>query len=427
MSTLNSNSSFYESNQGLSTFDYGIVIKTEAELLIQAQNIMIATFGANVNLDASTPNGFLVQQITNALIDKQNEMLTCYNNLNPELASGQFLDSICAFNQIYRKLPTQSYATLLLTGLNGTIIPQNSQVLNENGDIFYTKYELIIGSNGTVLGVFYSELYGEISIQSINRIYDTISGWDTVNNTDPVLGKVGTVVESDYLLRIRRKNSVSISGSGSFPSILSSIYNIDGVNNIQLFQNILDTEQTIPNMPDGFLLKPKSLFAVINYDDLIGIEDNIANVFYVKKSGGCGLQNYGTGAKTKDVIINNAPEDIVFISKWNKSEDIEISVKITLNQKYKDEGKYPASRTQTLEEIVKDIIYNNFKYGVNVLIGETIYTSLFVEILSENGISYIMKVETKYSTNVDFQNDGLSFKYTQIAHISKENITVVFA
>ena len=57
------NESFYESSQGVSTYDYGIVVKTTDELILQAQQIVKNTFGANINLDPSTPQGFLVQQI----------------------------------------------------------------------------------------------------------------------------------------------------------------------------------------------------------------------------------------------------------------------------------------------------------------------------------------------------------------------------
>ncbi len=425
------NESFYESSQGVSTYDYGIVVKTTDELILQAQQIVKNTFGANINLDPSTPQGFLVQQIADALVERQNEILTCYNNLNPNIAAGQFLDSIANFNQIERKIATQSTAVLNITGLSSTVIPAKSQVLNVNGDIFYNKVDIIIPSTGAISSTFYSEAYGEIPIVGIDRIYSTVNGWDTVENKLDIyehpIGTVGIITENDYSFRIRRENSVNLSASGSYPAIQSGLSALSGITNVIMFQNIEDVELTIPNMPEDFKLKPNAIFSVLDYDDNEDIKNNIATVFYEKKSGGCVLQNYSTGAQSQNKEIPSCP--IPFIAKWNKADRIGTEVRVTLSQAYKDAGKYPASRTQTLEQIVQDIIYNNFKSGVNVSIGEKIYPSLFIEILAENGIAYIIKVEIAYKLDTpEFTTDGLNYYNNQIAYIeNKEDILVVYA
>ena len=191
-----------------------------------------------------------------------------------------------------------------------------------------------------------------------------------------------------------------------------------------MYQNVEDVELIIPNMPEDFRLKANAIFAVIDYSENETISVELANIFYEKKSGGCVLQNYSTQAKQQNITIPSCP--IPFIAKWNKADKIDIEVKITLSEAYKNAGKYPANKTQTLEEIVKDIIYNNFKPGINYKIGETIYPSVFIEILSQNGVSYIINVEIAKKGG-DFGVIGLNFYFTQIANIAtKDDIKVVY-
>src|SRR4051812_3575925 len=104
--------------------DTGVVITPSTTAIAEARQILIDTFpGEDVNLDSASPNGLLVQNIAIAITQREADQANTVNSMNPNIATGEQLDAICANLNIFRIPATQSTATCTFTGLAGVTIP----------------------------------------------------------------------------------------------------------------------------------------------------------------------------------------------------------------------------------------------------------------------------------------------------------------
>jgi hypothetical protein len=186
----------------------GYVVPTPAQRLTQVQQAFINAYGSNFNLDGSTPQGLLIQELTNQFIDIDNQYLALVNSLNPNIATGQALDAIAQFDYINRNPATNTQVTCEVTGLEGVQINQGAIVLDTNNNEYRAVGNIIIDNTGNATGLFEAVQSGAIvaSANTVNRIYQQQTGWDSVNNSSA--GTTGTPIEPDYAFRPRRKIAI---------------------------------------------------------------------------------------------------------------------------------------------------------------------------------------------------------------------------
>ena len=85
-----------------------------------------AIFGEDTLPDASVPDYQLLSVIARALDDTGALVLAAFNSRNPAYARGQELDLLLPQYGLSRIGATDSYVTLTLTGVSGTVIPAGS-------------------------------------------------------------------------------------------------------------------------------------------------------------------------------------------------------------------------------------------------------------------------------------------------------------
>ena len=100
-----------------------------------------------------------------------------------------------------------------------------------------------------------------------------VFGWDSITN--PVEASIGTNVETDTALRIRRRQSVSIAGSGTVDAITANVLDITGVTDAFVVEN-----RTFAVDVDG--RPPKSFETVVTGGD----NDEIAQEIWDRKPAG---------------------------------------------------------------------------------------------------------------------------------------------
>ena len=229
--------------------------KTATEVLTQIQNVFKNVFGANVTTTPSSTVGVFSQELTNIVVEVEDTRELFFSNVyDPNIASGKYLDGLCAFHQIKRNSATKSIATCSITGLSGVVIPTGSAViLNENGDQFKNTGDVIITA-GVANGVVFEAVNtGAISViaNSLNRIQNTIAGFDTVTN--PTDGVTGSVIESDNSLRFKRKKSLYANSSGGMRSIIGALEENNNVIDYNIHENYTITTTF------GFVYRFKSI------------------------------------------------------------------------------------------------------------------------------------------------------------------------
>ena len=156
----------------------GFQITPSATAIAEAQAILIGAYGINVNLEPSSPNGQLVQNIAIAITQRESDQAETISSLDPNIAAGLQLDAICANLDIERIQAINSTATCIFTGLTGVTITAGSQVANSNSDIFLVDSNLTIGLSGSVTGTVTAQTAGIITVtaNTITTIITAING-----------------------------------------------------------------------------------------------------------------------------------------------------------------------------------------------------------------------------------------------------------
>ena len=306
----------------------GYVPQSSQDVLQSVQTAYTNTFGSGFILSPSSINGQMIQFNTEAAIEVENAKTLLYGSLyNPNLAYGIWLDSICKFNSINRKAATPSTVAIVVTGLAGTIIGANSQIISTSGDLFYNKTVIVIGSGGTATATFYSVANGKIPCNAgtINQIVTTVAGWDTANN--PADGVVGTLEESDQNLRNRRKYSLAINSAGSVNSVVAALNENVNILNFGVQENPLDTAQSI----QGVTIQPHCIYVSIYANYTNDIKNQIADILFSKRY--CTMQGNTTWS-----ITDSQYSYVTFTAKWQTATPTPIRVDISIQ----NSSAYPA-------------------------------------------------------------------------------------
>lgn len=351
----------------------GYQITPSATAIAEAQAILINTYGANVNLEPSSPNGLLVQNIAIAITQREADQADTINSFNPNIASGLQLDAICANLDIIRIPAKNSTATCIFTGLTGVTITAGSQVANTTGDIFIVDTNLTIGLSGTITGTVTAQTAGIIPVtaNTITTIITAINGWDTVNN--PTAGNVGTVLQSDAELRNTRIDQLAFASAGSIPSIIAGV---SGLNPISF--DVISNNTNLMVNKDGLGIYPHSIMLVL---DGGGSDLEITTMLFNRLSGGGGM----SGNKSFTIPIPNSPE--VFTARWQVAVQQTLGLNITL--------KLGAVYPPDLTTVIADIINNNFNFN---RIGKLIEATEFIYLLMSKGIVPIVSLTFNVGT-----------------------------
>ena len=81
----------------------GAILTQASDALIVAQQVYISTFGQNVNLVPSSPQGQAIQELALIIQESDNNVAFLLSSLNPNLATGIALDAICSNLFVFRK------------------------------------------------------------------------------------------------------------------------------------------------------------------------------------------------------------------------------------------------------------------------------------------------------------------------------------
>lgn len=385
----------------MSISNTGFIIEPSQTAIDEAEQILIDTYGADVNLDPTSPNGLLVQNIALAITKRENDQADTVNAMNPNIATGTQLDAVCSNLSIERIAATKSTATCQLTGLVGTSIPALSQVASTNNDVFLIDTTTVISGGGTATVTVTAQDVGEISVaaNTINKIITGVSGWSTVNNSGA--GSVGTPEQTDTSLRLTRVDQLAASGSGSVEALTAGA---QGLNPISFYVTENYTASNV--VQDGITILAHSMLLVIEGG---GSDATIANMILRKISGGAAM----SGSTSYTVPIPNSA--VPFIARWQQADPKVLKINLTL----KLGSVYPANLT----DLVASIINTQFSFNV---IGQYIDATQFAYLLIGGGISPIRSLTFDVGSNTALTEYTMPISDSLGSSLLNTNVNIIY-
>ena len=164
----------------------------------------LEVYNAGFDFSPESPDGQLINIMSFEVFQLWSQLKSVYESYNPNIANGAALRNIGQITGLPFGVADRSYATCEVTGTAGTIIPQGTIVVDNDGNEFYTAFETAIPSNIQVVAV----VAGPISVNagSIASIQTPLAGWDSVSQSTD--GTVGRLPQTEQEYRNTRSRTV---------------------------------------------------------------------------------------------------------------------------------------------------------------------------------------------------------------------------
>lgn len=279
----------------LPTFgDTGFTSPEELEILNGVLADINAAFGGNMNTGVSTPQGQLATSFA-AVIGAFNDLFVDYTNqVDPSYASGRMQDAIARINFLSREGATPTVVTATCTGATGVVIGVGSLAKATDGTIYGALTSGTIDGSGSVDLQFAALTGGPIACPagSLNTIYRTVPGWDSVLNAAD--GLPGRDEETTAEFEARRALSVARNAGGILPAVRGAVLDVTGVVDAYVTENNTGVDVVV----GAQTILAHSLYVCVQG----GADQDVALAIWSKKNPGCDY----TGSTTVTVEDDNS-------------------------------------------------------------------------------------------------------------------------
>lgn len=395
----------------MATYNYiqptGVIVPDTSQVRNEVIAEFKSVFGPDLVTDPSTPQGMLITRIVEMRDAVARNNADLANQINPNLATGEFLDALVSFSGGAR-FPARktTISGVTLTGTTGTLIPAGSIAMTTLGESFTLDSPVKIVS-GTGLGNFTAMNDGpiEVGIGALTRIVTGIIGWTGVNNT--TAGSTGRDVESDSALRRRRASILATQSMSITEAIAARLSSVNGVSSFNILENPTSADVTI----DTILMDPHSVWVCIDGGEL----GPISMALYKCKTPGTVWCTYYT---TWNNVIDPTTGKTNLV-KFARPVDVNLLVRVTVRSS-------PLDLNTIIPQIVMDYAAGNLPGDRSFTVGA--YVSPFeiaAAINMANPDINVRKVELSLAGSGIWTSDVYAINGRQIARTSLSSVTVI--
>lgn len=349
----------------------GFVIPDPTDILSACVNDTVTAFGGGLNPSLATPQGQLASSWA-AVINNVNETFQFYTQqVDPAYADGRMQDAIARIYFLERKPPLPTVVEALCVGGTGTVIPVGSLAQAADGNLYTCTQAGTIGVSGSVTLTFECNTPGAIGCPagSLNTIYQTINGWDSVTN--PTDGVIGQDVESRRDFEERRFDSVANNALGFLPAVLGAVWKIDGVIDAYVTENFTDN----PIVVGGVTIAAHSLYVAVTG----GAAADVAKAIWSKKAPGCAMTGNTTVTVFDDVSGYDPPLPSYQI-KFTVPDQLPVVFSVNLVSS----DQVPSDAVDQIQNVIISAFAGG-DGGLRARIGSAIYASRFYGPVSNLG------------------------------------------
>ena len=260
------------------------------------------TFLANTTAIMATRLGDL-SELTQAIYDAR----------DVNAAQGVQLSNLALIVGVVRREATASTALVDPTGTAGTFIPQGTIV--EGGGVngaaqWATTEDATLPATGVPVTATAAGAVVATTGQ-IDKIVVPISGWTAVTN--PAAAVVGEARESDDALRLRRQQSLQISGATSANALRSNLLNLtnaDGSPTL-LAAIVLENDDAVAVVVEGVTIDAHSVIVIVHPDTIdAAAKAIVARAIYDLLA--IGISTSGTDVVATVTGLDQLPKTIKF-------------------------------------------------------------------------------------------------------------------
>jgi uncharacterized phage protein gp47/JayE len=386
----------------------GVIVADTADTLETVQNEFKDAFGQDLVVTPDTPQGVLITAETLARDAVLRNNAALANQINPNLAGGVFLDAILALTGSARDAAERSTVLATLTGVPGTIVPAGviASTVGDN-DEFELTVSVVIGSGGSVVGMFQSVEFGPIAagIGTLTQIVNGVLGWENITNADAAT--LGRTEQSDQSARLYRRNTLALQGQSVAEAITSGLYATEGVRSLSFRENVTNASDTI----DGILLVAHSIYVCVDG----GTDDDVAATILRKKSAGA---NYNGGV-TVNVLESASGQ--TYVVKFDRPNDVDIQTRVTIKA-----SSSIVDPTAAVKDAVLKFANGEIEEEPGFTVGNDVSSFEISGAINRlYPTIYVQKVELSLATPTTWSTDPIAIGLDEIAKITSGAITVV--
>lgn len=302
----------------------GLTVNSTLELVANLTAAFKDIYGSDVNVDANSPDGQLINILAQSIEDNLQLLVQVYNSFFIDSAFGVILDQRVAMSGITRKSGTYTLAYVDVTASTALTLPGQDVLVatpgatvftgaDTAGNPFQLQTSFVFSGAGTQTLLFVSTTLGQLqttpnTIQTITTPTPGISG---INNPSTANDVEGLPEETDPQLKIRRAESFYLQAVSPTDAIRAALLEIADISDAYVVEN------TTGGTVNGVLAH--SIWVIVTG----GTPAEIAQVIYAKKAPGCGM----TGVQTYIVV---RPQGNSFTAQWDTSSTQALSVRATL-------------------------------------------------------------------------------------------------
>jgi uncharacterized phage protein gp47/JayE len=389
----------------------GTIIPDTSTLKAEVQTEWRSALGQDLSLDDESPQGVLInaEVISRAASAENNAALA--NQINPDVAGGIYLDSLCALFGLQRIAETRTAITGVdLAGQPQTTIPTGSRARTAAGDVFELVATVQLDSGGLGTGDFRAVEFGPVPAPAndLTFIVDAVLGWETVNN--PNAGVIGSDVQSDASLRNLRRRTLARQSMSIGEAVTAAVSDLEGVRSLQMRENTTNAAATI----DGILIDAHSLWVCVDG----GTNADIAKALLDAKTCGAGW----TGAVSVNVVDEFSGQ--TYPVEFNRPDEINILAKFTVRR-----GTFVGSIQDAIRDAVMTYADGEFPNEQGFVVGGNVSPfDLSGPVTTLVPGLYVAKVEI---TSPDlpgpppYSTDEIVIGLDQVPRITPGSITVI--
>nr|DAW79733.1 MAG TPA: Baseplate J like protein [Caudoviricetes sp.] len=268
----------------------GIQIERLNDIVKRFEDGFKQIYGQNIDLSPNTPDGQMVGILAQIKMDIEELAENIYRQLDPDVATGAWLEQRVAYAGLMRRGASYSYLrSVILTGEPNTQLYAGIVVSDQNKVRWVLTSDIQLDSNGSGRADFRSEQLGSFNLaKNTTLTIETV----TLGLTSAVTfenAEVGVEEETDTQLRERFLFSRTKNAQNSAEAITAKIAALPDVKQVRVLEN--NTAQR-----DALGVEPHSIDVIV-YG---GNDEEIANVIYQNKGAGVGLQGNTLTSLKKD-------------------------------------------------------------------------------------------------------------------------------